>query len=80
MLTELLGSPNLYVMQIEMDVYALAKKVQLTTQYDEEIELPILQWLFLAQNPDWSGNSDKLLGDAEEYFRTEGSTFFKYFF
>lgn len=55
LLSELLLSPNLYVMQIEMDVYTLAKK-----------------WLFLAQNPDWSGDSEKLLGDAEEFFRTRG--------
>lgn len=28
LLAELLGSPDLYVMQIEMDVYTLAKKVR----------------------------------------------------
>lgn len=54
MLSEILVSSDLYVMQIEMDVYTLAKK-----------------WLFLVQNPDWSGDPDKLLGDAEEYFRVK---------
>lgn len=60
-------------MQIEMDVYTLAKKVSKYLVILSSIFLPyLLQWLFLEKSPDWSGDHDKLLGDAEEYFRNKG--------
>lgn len=52
---ETISSPDLYALQVEMDVYTQAKR-----------------WLFLTLNAEWSGDFDKVLAAAEEYFRRKG--------
>ena len=84
LLTDILGSPDLYVMLIEMDVYTLAKKVcTIAIKCNNALSFFLfspflsyshpLQWLFLTLNSDWTGSSEKLLGDAEDYFKYKGA-------
>ena len=85
LLTELLSSADLFVMQVEMDAYTLAKKVDLmqccmvlchdmppSPPPPPPPPPPPLQWLFLACNPGWVGDLTKLGSDADHFFKIEG--------
>ncbi len=79
---QLIQSSDLFVMQVEMDVYTALKKVYekndishfqdtLTVQSDLLLkylcDFLSLQWMFLQINPSWDGPIKQLLADADAW-------------
>lgn len=80
---QLIQSSDLFVMQVEMDVYTGLKKVHLTMTPFYNLQKPTpykscsykllffyflpLQWMFLQLNPSWDGPIKQLLADADAW-------------
>lgn len=75
---QLIQSSDLFVMQVEMDVYTALKKVPgKTPRYTHCAIRPVsksslcnflsLQWMFLQLNPSWDGPIKQLLADADAW-------------